>query len=942
MPTAEALTFKERCTTAAQDAASGRPPYIPGQPCQQCYRTHLQLLVVLPSVVAKEHEAAVKQAGVSWSVAFDPAVDRAKLNHAAPVARVMREGYVYLFYPDKQRWDIWQVMQNGLTRQLLQQVRVPHYAKGIQPHLDAGEIKQCRQGAANHQGHLISISYANAVGNIWMAFSPRLWSAATLQRYTDNADMAVKGPNGQTITKKAREWRGVSFSPKAVAKGQRPGTHMLPLDAEHLRSHVIDFAEGKSGFWPFIALRKAFAAAIDPVNPIRFGAAAEFEQRVRRIEEITAPPGHPEMFKGKSIILMLDDPEGVVEQLNELRNAHAEACSRYAAENLRAFLSAETIESFKMQLEAQVSDDAEQSFDQAQAQRHEVERHNPVGSITKIGPDGKPVTWKPAAVSHESLQARKKTLAADHATQAWRKYADKLRDDERQKFLATYRATVDKHNQALERAALDHLTWLGHPRTLAMWQTDFDTGCRRDSVGYGQMACNLVHGMTLTPQGDAWVKAQLKDKLPGQPDALVWNAQYGNQKDIIDQALGLLGSPLVPSIYNLKKEALGLAEEQKHLAGGRWAGGWERVLATVAGPLAAILADDKTNRVVKTLFEGVIWSRAGAMWAQHQFTSADGLRGVARFFEYSAWKLVDMTLTLDGTNPFAFKRDFATRVAVPGQAPVLAATLPQPKPNAVSGLRYVVVAPETVASAQASMRQFGQMREVSAAMAAEAFDKLRKGVNMDGKLGAISLVFELVNYFKAEETIAQGDRFKQPEAKAALRAAVLGGVNAVADVRAGWVQGVYGQNMQWGVTKGLGGLCGGVASYIGAYWAAVNAHELGQERRYGMASLYAVAASAGFLSGTATLASGGASFLQGINRMKPVTASTTRAIAGRLAIRAGLVGLAVGALIWALEEDAMQQWMARSHWSRKPEDQRWRDWEEEKRELDKLVKVKPT
>ena len=64
-----------------------------------------------------------------------------------------------------------------------------------------------------------------------------------------------------------------------------------------------------------------------------------------------------------------------------------------------------------------------------------------------------------------------------------------------------------------------------------------------------------------------------------------------------------------------------------------------------------------------------------------------------------------MTLSLDGSNPFAFKRDFGTRVAVPGQAPVLAATLPQPKPDAVSGLRYVVVAPETVEAAQNTMRR---------------------------------------------------------------------------------------------------------------------------------------------------------------------------------------------------------------------------------------------
>lgn len=940
MLTAEQQARKEQYVTSVQDASSGRPHYIPGEPCQQCYRTHLQLLVVLPSVVAKDHEAAVKQAGVSWPAAFAPALDRTKLAHAAPVARVMREGYVYLFYPDKQRWDIWQVMQNGLTRQLLQQVRVPHYAKGIQPHLDAGEIKQCRQGAANHQAHLISISYANAVGDIWMAFSPRLWSEATLQRYTDNAEVTVAGPDGKPIgTKKAREWRGVSFSPKAVAKGQRPGTHMLPLDAEHLRSHVIDFADGKSGFWPSIALRKAFAPAIEPINPIRFGVAADFAQKVRRIEEITAPTGHPDMFKGKSVILMLDDPEGVVEQLNELRNAQMEAATRYAAEHQREFLSAEVIESIKMQVEAE----AEQAFDEAEAQRHEVARHHPVGTITKMGPDGKPVAWKPAELPQTTMQERRGGSVDKQSKQAWAEYADNLRDAAApEQFLKEHRAQIEKFQKAVEQAAADQLTWLDHPRTLAMRQMDFDPGTRRDATGYEQMACNLIHGMGVTDRCKQWMETQVVHKKPGAPEALVWNALLGNQKDVTEHVLAALQAPKWDKVYSNLKKALTFPDRGKDTPAGRLAGGWERVLATAAGPLSKALSDDNANRIVKTLFEGVIWTRAGAMWAQHSFTTSDGLRGLARFFEFSTWRMVDMTLSLDGSNPFAFKRDFGTRMAVPGQAPVLAATLPQPKPDAVSGLRYVVVAPETVEAAQNTMRQFGQMREVSTALAADAFANVKKGFNLDGRLSAISLVFELINYHKAEGTLAKADRFKQPQAEAALRAAVLGGVNAAADIRAAWVKGVYGENLQWGVTKGLGGLCGGVASFIGAYWAWENAGERSADGQKGLAYLYRGAAVAGLVSGSATIASGTASFLQAVKRMKPTTAATTRAFAARLGIRAGLIGLAVAALIWAFEKKPIAEWMSRTCWGKKPKDQQWRDWDEEMRELDKLIKVKPT
>lgn len=61
-----------------------------------------------------------------------------------------------------------------------------------------------------------------------------------------------------------------------------------------------------------------------------------------------------------------------------------------------------------------------------------------------------------------------------------------------------------------------------------------------------------------------------------------------------------------------------------------------------------------------------------------------------------------------------------------------------------------------------------------------------------------------------------------------------------------------------------------------------------------------------------------------------------------LGIRAGLIGLAVAALIWAFEKKPIAEWMSRTCWGKKPKDQQWRDWDEEMRQLDKLIKVTPT
>lgn len=299
----------------AENAVAGTPPVSCGPHCQPCRRVDLQLLVVTPSVVPKEHEMALKAAGYNWAPSFDAEFGSMKREATTPVARLARAGYFMVYYPHRQRWDVWQIAPNGLTRKVLHQVNAAQYGKMVSAFNNAAEPKTCSRQAANLPASLINIEGGLGFTEVWLAYTPRLWAPEVLQRFADNPVVDVPGADGKPAgKKKLRELLGRTLNPKGILEGSVFPSGCLPLNAAALQHNVADFVRDAT-----LAYRKAFDLSLRQLDEARFGKAEELDQAVRSIEKASSPPDNPALYVGKSLIVMLPDAVGVAEQHNTIR-----------------------------------------------------------------------------------------------------------------------------------------------------------------------------------------------------------------------------------------------------------------------------------------------------------------------------------------------------------------------------------------------------------------------------------------------------------------------------------------------------------------------------------------------------------------------------------------------------------------------------------------------
>ena len=327
MSSTTAIEIKKNALSQAADAVAGTPPHSCKADCQPCHRADLQLLVVTPSVVPNEHANALKQAGYAWSPAFDAEFGSLKRVATTPVARIARAGFFFVYFPQRQRWDVWQIDEAGLTRKILNQVSIEQYANKYSAFIDPPQ-NFCSRGAANLPASLINVQGAGALAEVWVAYSARLWAPDVLRRLADNPEVptGATGPDGKPVLAKIRTLLGRSLNPQAILQNGGAPAGCLPFNAAALEHNVADFVQQ-----PDAAYLSAFGLAIRPLDGQRYGQGAQFEKLVRAIEKAGSPANNPQLYVGKSLIVMVPDPIGVAEQHNTIRLATLAARERWAA-----------------------------------------------------------------------------------------------------------------------------------------------------------------------------------------------------------------------------------------------------------------------------------------------------------------------------------------------------------------------------------------------------------------------------------------------------------------------------------------------------------------------------------------------------------------------------------------------------------------------------------
>ncbi|MBT9424179.1 hypothetical protein KI694_01340 [Enterobacter oligotrophicus] len=87
--------------------------------------------------------------------------------------RVVRRGFLYIYYPFMTKWDAWSISDDG---SLWKQFSPDNAIKKSEP--------DCRQGTYSQGGKdFITLPVEVMDNDIWIAFSQSPWSAATLERY---------------------------------------------------------------------------------------------------------------------------------------------------------------------------------------------------------------------------------------------------------------------------------------------------------------------------------------------------------------------------------------------------------------------------------------------------------------------------------------------------------------------------------------------------------------------------------------------------------------------------------------------------------------------------------------------------------------------------------------------------------------------------------------
>ncbi len=496
MSTAQKSPLDNAC-----DAAGGNAPRDAQGDCLACQRSDLSVLVVVPSVVPKEHAAGLSSAGYKWQASFDASFASQPRDATVPVARIPAAGWIFVFYPARSRWDVWQVMQNGLTRKAMHQVDVNAYKRLVGQLRGAPPPKACSRGAANVAGNVISILGAATTDKVWLAYSARLWSAYVLDRFVKNSSVKVGG-NAKAV----REWRGLEIHPKSILQGQTSGAGMMPLTASGLKHGVVDFCQGAGNGKPGIDFLRAFERCATPLDDGRFGLADAFDVQVRALERASSPAKTPDKYHNTSVVLMLPDDIGVIEQHNHLRLGALEAQRAWAAGGpdstgggddalrswkLRSALHAGFIEQWVFAENLHFQEEllkagayrthtliAQSELDEVRArERASGKPFYPAGTQIEQVKGSNPVVYR-VIQSDEQVETGLKGVAADRSKGRIERYEGKLRMSELNAFRDAYVRAANGWEKYLAAIDADYVKWLRSTRLASAMNCEFDVDAR--------------------------------------------------------------------------------------------------------------------------------------------------------------------------------------------------------------------------------------------------------------------------------------------------------------------------------------------------------------------------------------------------------------------------------------------------------------------------------
>ncbi len=483
----------------------------PNPNCKHCQKSSLSLLLLRPSPIATL--SALQPPGASGAVADGALVNPlipAGLTESRPVLRLLRAGYVHLYIPKTNKWQVYSVTDRG---ELLAQ----HH-----PNFGDAKMPSCRRDGHSAAGFkLLSIPDAHELigQSIWLAFSANLWSATLKNRNKANPQAMVEVKLGSAAAP--------AFKPTAQAIGRQ-------------------LLEAKVSQWRLPKL-----ANVGPMFPFNTMAyAGQVEQLAKTLEDAAA--GHPKT-KGHELAVVLPDPVGYAAELNALRltaEAHHTLLSDADRHKLHSHFTLKGLTENVASLRALnnvapiVTRGSFEALQKTSPTRMQGATFEPMQQPARPGPQEVGRMWTPQARATFEKQAPKfQELAKKEIESGYNPSASE----------AWFKDLTDKTLQAIQPFERQWLLARDHGLVGRYFAQHFDStdinrpGSARDhSPGAAYVSeAALVEGpppKTSVALLDTYMAAYYKK--PAEPEAFLLRAMVANQQELFEPlATQLAGDP---------------------------------------------------------------------------------------------------------------------------------------------------------------------------------------------------------------------------------------------------------------------------------------------------------------------------------------------------------------------------------------------------------------
>lgn len=658
---------------AAAAAASGGNPV-----CDICKRVGLPILplryAVVPDYVKQRPGNPIGWCQLGKSLQGRPA--QLKGHHY--VVRTLRKGYV-MVYLGSGLWQAYAVNADGLLRKLADPDDPDHTN-------DRQMSAQCKREGHNVPASFINIPPVTSGGKrilptkVWVAFSDVLWTRATRKQY--------EGESSASATLRAKRMQAFGTSELGQQADGLPDAFQLPLDEAatvgRLESLVVEYASDAVQ-----ADARSHYDASDPFRPkstnrVPWQSAHGISMRTGQAYPVAKHLSKP-TDKLVASAVVLDDPVGIVQELNATRLERIAARQSYMADAriARPLLISQSILGLKQLIGEQT----------ATAITEEEKQKGLPDVQTEI------VVMDPMSGMSQTTTSTRKERIDDKSTSLWSSLQKHYREADRAAFEKQVTATVKRFQSWLEMTDADYAYWLGQPDWLSR-KNDHDAALPEHKDRLIEIiAAVLSGGPTNAPASgssapkdtqvyEVWKKfIAMKPADEANP---IYVALFGHDEEILEY---LLPDGLNPAedkihkgskLYKVIKTIIGTKELTSNTTAGFHEGGMKGVLTReatdkVANPVRAAgaagmdaMRNSRVSKAVDAVAESMLalggaLSRMakGAVSDVAEATVMRAVQGAVLLYERREIYLV--TSRLKVSEYIAYLNDMAFSAAQAGQ-----------------------------------------------------------------------------------------------------------------------------------------------------------------------------------------------------------------------------------------------------------------------------------